>query len=85
MSHFSAISTPLLGYSTGAGGKNHWPEADEELASVMGACNVVLHKTDPTVCVFTALMRCGGGTHTAVLSVEQVSVEVTQQIVPSIL
>lgn len=60
--YISHVST-FLGYSTGAGGKNHWPEADEELTCVMGACNVVLHETDPTICVFTALMRCGSGTH----------------------
>lgn len=67
ISHFSTISTPLLGYITGAGGKNHWPAADEELTCVMGACNTVLHKTDPSVCVFTAPMRRGGGTHSSAI------------------
>lgn len=44
--------------------KNHWPEADEKLTCVMGACNIVLHKTDPSVCVFTALVRHdSGNTH----------------------
>lgn len=68
ISHFSTISTAVLGCIAGAGGKNHWPEADEELTCVMGACNIVLRKTDPTVCVFTALLRHGGGTHSGAIS-----------------
>ena len=82
ISYISPVRT-LLGYSIGAGGKNQWPEADEEPTCVAGACNIVLHETDPTVCVFTALLRRGGGTHThththtltADLLVEQVSIE----------
>lgn len=75
ISHNSFVGT-LLGYSTGAGGKNHWHEANGELTCVMGACNIVLQKTDPTVCVFTAPMRHSDGTHAAMLLVECVSVEV---------
>lgn len=83
ISPFSTISTTHLGYSAGTGGKNHWPEADEELTCVMGACNIVLHKTDPTVCVFTAPMRRDGGAHSGAISrTGFYSTGVTQQIVP---
>lgn len=43
--------------------KSPWPEADEELTCVLGACNIVLHK-----CIwgFTAVMRRGGRQSAAV-------------------